>query len=198
MDCFQRTILLLDTCVIFQIPQLPYLWGWSLQQDQATKVCCIITGLSRLGLWIVSGPFWKICYFFSWLQIEPPWSIVPWVIAEFFFITGPYHHRSIFTSGFWLVLQVLPLFRVLPECDSSVAISRGKMAIVEYPSSRALVVEMPQMVAPETKPRFLLWLFRHDLEVSWSAMEPWWALTKENLTRRWQWLVQLGFQILVP
>ncbi|CDM32684.1 hypothetical protein PROQFM164_S02g002835 [Penicillium roqueforti FM164] len=62
---------------------------------------------------------------------------------------------------------------VLPECDSSVAISRGKMAIVEYPSSRALVVEMPQMVAPETKPRFLLWLFPHDLEVSWSAMEPW-------------------------
>jgi hypothetical protein len=39
-----------------QIPQLPYLWGWSLQQDQATKVCCIITGLSRLGSSCEYGP----------------------------------------------------------------------------------------------------------------------------------------------
>lgn len=198
MDCFQRTILLLDTCVIFQIPQLPYLWGWSLQQDQATKVCCIITGLSRLGSWIVSGPFWKNLLFLLLITNRTSLIYCPVGHRRVFFITGPYHHRSIFTSGFWLVLQVLPLFRVLPECDSSVAISRGKMAIVEYPSSRALVVEMPQMVAPETKPRFLLWLFPHDLEVSWSAMEPWWALTKENLARQWQWLVQLGFQILVP
>lgn len=197
MDCFQRTILLLDTCVVFQIPQLPYLrmvpsagpsnkgmlhHYWSVETGSVNRVW---TFLKNLLFLLLTTNRTSLIY-------------CPVGHRRVFFITGPYHHRSIFTSGFWLVLQVLPLFRVLPECDSSVTISRGKMAIVEDPSSRALVVEMPQMVAPETRPRFLLWLFRRDLEVSWSAMEPWWALTKENLARQWQWLVQLGFQILVP